>query len=100
MAITSTVAARVGLLGNPSDAFCGAAISLAIDNFAATVSLDPNEHVHIVPNEEHDLCKFSSISALQDSVAANGYYGGHRLLLVSFLVRGMGMLWWWRAMSV
>lgn len=80
--ITSTVSARVGILGNPSDGFGGAAISLACDNFFAEVTLEANEHIRIVPNEEHDLCKFNNIDQLESSVVSTGYYGGHRLLLV------------------
>ena len=36
--ITRHCPARIGLLGNPSDAYNGQCLSLAIDNFSATVS--------------------------------------------------------------
>lgn len=36
--VRSTVHARIGLLGNPSDGFGGASLSLSLSNWAATVS--------------------------------------------------------------
>ncbi len=52
--IEARVPARVGLLGNPSDGYGGKCLSLAIDNFAATVRLERTDdyHVEVVPGPD------------------------------------------------
>jgi len=75
--------ARVALLGNPSDGFHGKTIALMIRNFAAEVQLWESPELSIVPHPEHDPSSFSSLRALQETAAVQGYYGGRRLLLAT-----------------
>lgn len=56
--------ARIGLLGNPSDVYYGRTISLNIENFWASVRLEPSADLYIVPHPTHDLVQFTSLSHL------------------------------------
>jgi glucuronokinase len=78
--IKSRCPARVGLLGNPSDGFCGKTLSFALANYCAEVVLERADGIVIVPNPELDRSTFGTIEELADYTAANGYYGGVRLL--------------------
>lgn len=83
-ACSSRVYARVGLLGNPSDAFDGAAIAASVSNFSAEVSLEASgsSAVELVPNATLDPTSFPSLDDLRSSVEELGYYGGRRLAMV------------------
>ncbi|KAJ0667800.1 putative glucuronokinase [Helianthus annuus] len=75
--------ARIGLLGNPSDVYYGRTISLNIQNFWATVRLQPSSDLQILPHPTHDLVQFTSISHLVNRLENEGYYGGVRLLMAT-----------------
>ncbi|KAI7734784.1 hypothetical protein M8C21_007090 [Ambrosia artemisiifolia] len=75
--------ARIGLLGNPSDVYYGRTISLNIQNFWASVRLQPSSDLVILPHPTHDLVKFSSVSHLVNRLENVGYYGGVRLLIAT-----------------
>ena len=79
MAIEAKAHARAGFLGNPSDGYFGKTISIALENFAAHVSLDPTDELRI---EAHDgnPNSYKSVEDLVHKVGAYGYYGGERLL--------------------
>ncbi|XP_073008891.1 glucuronokinase 1-like [Typha latifolia] len=73
--------ARAGLLGNPSDVYFGKAISFLIENFWASVKLQPSRDLVIQPHPKHDLVAFDSIHQLVNRLQSEGYYGGVRLLM-------------------
>jgi len=77
--VRDTAPARVALAGNPSDGYGGRTISLAIDNYAATVTVSEADELAIVPAPQDEV-RFASVDALEEDVRANGYYGGLRLL--------------------
>jgi glucuronokinase len=79
---TERVYSRLGLLGNPSDGMRGAAIAVSLENFYATVTIEPSERIRITPHALHDACSFESLQHLCENTDAFGYHGGHRLLLV------------------
>jgi glucuronokinase len=76
--------ARVGLLGNPSDGFCGKTMSVTISNFFAEAWLVPNHDastaVKLVPHELYDPLQFHSLEHLAITAAREGYSGGIRLM--------------------
>jgi glucuronokinase len=83
--VVSRVHARIGLLGNPSDGFYGKTVSLALANFYAEVTLTPRapgSGIEFVPHPYNDKTRFASLDELAARVAAEGYYGGVRLLMV------------------
>jgi glucuronokinase len=80
--LESTVYARVGLIGNPSDGFDGAAIALSLQNFSATVTIEGSERIEFIPHPLHDPASFDNLEDLQHSISSFGYYGGLRLLMV------------------
>eukprot|EP00892_Ulva_mutabilis_P011229 jgi/Ulvmu1/8479/UM044_0012.1 len=80
---TSTVNSRVGLMGNPSDGMGGAAVAVSIQNFFATVTIEPCDKVKIVPHPRHDAMDFPSLEDLHMIAARDGYYGGRRLLMAT-----------------
>ena len=56
--INSRVYARIGLLGNPSDGFCGKTISFSLQNFFAEVHSQQDRDVllsNLVPKALHGL---------------------------------------------
>ncbi|GAQ91706.1 GHMP kinase family protein [Klebsormidium nitens] len=73
--------ARVGFLGNPSDGYFGKTISFLLQNFSATVRLEPSDTLRFVPSLEHDPQEFLSLEALAVRARTEGYYGGIRLLM-------------------
>jgi hypothetical protein len=79
---TERVYSRLGLVGNPSDGMRGAAIAVSVENFYATVTIEPSERVQIVPHVLHDASSFESLQHLCEHTGVFGYYGGHRILLV------------------
>jgi len=79
---SSTVNARVGLLGNPSDGCGGGAVAFSITNFACTVSLEPSASICFVPHPKHDRSAFDGLTQLEEHVGSKGLYGSNRLLTV------------------
>jgi glucuronokinase len=77
--VRASAPARVALAGNPSDGYGGRTLSLAISNYAATVTVAESADLEIVPAPQDEV-SFASVEALVDDVRANGYYGGLRLL--------------------
>lgn len=82
--IASEVYSRAGLLGNPSDAFGGAALAILASNYGAGVVLEAREadaeSLTLVPDPQADATSFASLGALEQRVSDHGYYGGIRLL--------------------
>jgi len=56
--------ARVGFLGNPSDAYYGNTIAIAIRNFGASVTLEPSDALVFRPHPVHDPAQFASLQHL------------------------------------
>lgn len=79
MACESTVFARAGLVGNPSDGYFGKTISISLRDFAAKVSLYESPELEIVPSAQ-DHSNYKSMGELVADVRLNGYYGGVRLM--------------------
>jgi glucuronokinase len=79
MIIESQAYARAGLLGNPSDGYFGKTISISVRNFGASISLYESPELRIEPQAQ-DLNVYKNLHALIESVEANGYYGGARLI--------------------
>ena len=80
MTIQSKAYARMGLLGNPSDGYYGRTIACAIRNFSATVTLEDNDRVVLMPHPKHDPSSFGSIDDLYTVASRDGYYGGFRVI--------------------
>jgi glucuronokinase len=66
-------------LGNPSDGFFGRALSVAVRDFSATVTLEESADLRIEPGPT-DVEVFESLDHLARAVALEGYYGGRRLI--------------------
>ena len=81
--ITKRIGARIGILGNPSDGFCGKTLSCMITNFSAEVWLEESKVVQVVPHPRLDPFSFANLQDLAATVDREGYYGGMRLLLAS-----------------
>jgi len=77
--IRSSVFARAGLIGNPSDGYNGKTITVIVKNFCAQVILYEWDHLEIVPGTS-DESYFQSIHELAQDVRLHGYYGGIRLV--------------------
>ncbi len=71
--IQSTVYARVGLAGNPSDGFYGKCLSACVQNWSATVSLESCDRIIIEPNHEMDATTFVNLAELTDHADKYGY---------------------------
>ena len=71
--------ARAGLVGNPSDGYCGRTISVIVRNLWAEVTLYEWDQVEIVSTAQ-DQSRFRSIHELVTDVKLHGYYGGIRLV--------------------
>ena len=71
--------ARAALLGNPSDGYGGATIGFALREFAAEAQIRTADRLEIVPARQ-DSNTFADYDDLLADVAANGYYGGLRLV--------------------
>ncbi len=80
--IQSTVYARVGLAGNPSDGFDGKTLSACVRNWGATIELVPHDcgYVEIIPNLEMDRLRYDSLKSLVDHTERFGHYGALRLI--------------------
>jgi len=77
--VRGTAPARAALAGNPSDAFGGATVALAVDDFAAEVVVYEWPELEILPAPE-DRMRFAGIADLVDHVGRCGYHGGLRLV--------------------
>jgi glucuronokinase len=71
--------ARAGLLGNPSDGYCGKTIALLVRNFRARVLLYPSARLEIKPSKA-DMPVFESLEDLYAVTRWRGYYGGIRII--------------------
>lgn len=71
--------ARVALLGNPSDGYGGATLAVAVQDFAAQVTVYEWPELEVLP-AAGDRCRHPSLAALVDDVRAHGYEGGLRLV--------------------
>ncbi len=71
--------ARAGLIGNPSDGYCGRTLSVVVPNFWAEVTLYEWDQVELVWGE-NDQSRFRSVDDLVRDVQLHGYYGGIRLV--------------------
>ncbi len=93
--IQHSVPARVGLLGNPSDAYGGRTLSLAIAGMTATVSVSEDDLVRITGPRPSPF-KFESISDFSRSIDRFGYGTGEQLLaatLRTFLNLAQSQKW-------
>lgn len=75
--------ARIGLMGNPSDGFCGKTISVTVENFWASVELWCSDRLQLLPHPLYDPSDFSSLADLHFVGRREGYYGGARLLMAT-----------------
>jgi len=71
--------ARAGLIGNPSDGYCGKTISVLLRNFKAEITLYESPEI-VIELDRTDISRFASLAELVDDVQNNGYYGGVRLI--------------------
>lgn len=78
--IQSSVYARVGLVGNPSDGFYGKTISACVKNWQAAVTIENDDEIVIVPNIKMDALNYDSLADLVDHADKYGYYGALRLV--------------------
>jgi len=80
--VTQKSYARIGLIGNPSDGYGGKTLSAICKNFFAEVTLTDSERLVIEPDDY----RFDSVSALQDHILSDGYYGASRLFKATISV--------------
>ena len=80
MRLTTEVHARAGLLGNPSDGYCGKTIACLVGNFKAQVTLEESDYLRLEPNPQFDPTEFENFAELAAVYGDQGYYGGLRLL--------------------
>ena len=76
--------ARVGLLGNPSDGYCGQAIAFSLCNFRARVAIESSYRFALHPGPS-DLHAFASLPQACRAFAAVGCDDGVRLLRAAIL---------------
>ena len=78
----SSVYARVGLAGNPSDGFNGKCLSACVRNWSASVFIKPSGESGVViePNNNMDMLSYKSIDAMLEHISAFGHYGALRLI--------------------
>lgn len=74
--LRSRVCARASLLGNPSDGYGGAVLSLSLAQFAAEVILTPGDSLRFQPNPIGDRLDFEDIETFVSYVGGHGYRGG------------------------
>lgn len=79
MHVETTIHARAGLLGNPSDGYFGKTISCLIENFSAHVTMEESARIRLLPHPHCDPTVFDSLDKLH-ATYSKGYYGGMRLL--------------------
>ena len=72
--------ARVGLLGNPSDGYRGRVLAFALEDFAATVRLEPAPDIQIATHGAPDL-EVANWSALTTEIEARGLDGATALIV-------------------
>jgi len=78
--------ARAGLLGNPSDGYFGRALSVALGNFRATVTLEESAELRIRSSPDRGVGVpatvgvYASLDDLIDSVKRHGYQGSGKLV--------------------
>jgi glucuronokinase len=72
--------ARLGLMGNPGDAFGGAALSVTIQDLWAEVTLEPSSRI-IIKEPEIEISNWASLDDFQRHIRDRGYYGGRRLMI-------------------
>ncbi|MFA7244306.1 MAG: hypothetical protein WC080_03415 [Patescibacteria group bacterium] len=77
--IKTSVFARIGFLGNPSDGFGGKTISLPLKNFQAETLVWQSPTFKLLSNSE-DQDEYEHVGDMARYVRANGYYGGIRLV--------------------
>lgn len=82
MKTVTWVPARAGLCGNPSDAYFGRTISLALGNFGASITIETADRIILEPSRR-DHSVFSNLDELLEEVRYAGYYGGLRLVKAS-----------------
>lgn len=79
--IVSSVPARVGLLGNPSDGYGGRTMALAVGTFEATVELEPIEGPGVeIALGSADRPVWTGVDDLVDRIDRFGYGTGTQLL--------------------
>lgn len=78
--VRSTVHARASLLGNPSDGYGGAVLSVSLAQYAAQVILTPGDSLRFQPNPIGDRLDFEDVKAFVSHVDGHGYRGGIPLL--------------------
>jgi glucuronokinase len=74
--LRSRVCARASLLGNPSDGYGGAVLSLSLAQFAAEVILTPGDSLRFQPNPIGDRLDFEDVETFVSYVGGHGYRGG------------------------
>eukprot|EP00123_Amoebidium_parasiticum_P016157 comp23312_c2_seq2/m.38315 comp23312_c2_seq2/g.38315 ORF comp23312_c2_seq2/g.38315 comp23312_c2_seq2/m.38315 type:complete len:410 (-) comp23312_c2_seq2:157-1386(-) len=78
--ITHRAYARVGLMGNPSDGFNGATISVSVKNYWAEATIRESERLELVRHPLNDPTEFGSLGDLATISQREGYQGGLRLM--------------------
>ncbi|XP_075460392.1 uncharacterized protein LOC142497036 isoform X2 [Ascaphus truei] len=79
-AITCRAYARIGIIGNPSDGYCGKTISMTIANFWADVTIAESKNLVLGQHPLNDPTEFGSLLDLYYISRKEGYLGGLRLL--------------------
>jgi len=72
--------ARLGLMGNPGDAFGGAALSVTIQDLWAEVTLEPSSRI-VIKEPAIEISNWASLDDFQKHIRDRGYYGGRRLMI-------------------
>jgi len=71
---------RVGLMGNPGDAFGGAAVALTLSDLWAEATLSPSDRLRFIePGIE--VSDWESLHDFHQHIQDRGYYGGRRLMI-------------------
>jgi len=83
MIIHTTVNARAGLLGNPSDMYGGKVISFLIADLSASVRLWESPQLTFRQHPEFDQAEFGDLDDFVTSVIRHGYYGMQRVLFAT-----------------
>ena len=79
MHVESEAYARAGLMGNPSDAYFGKALSVSISNFKARVQLDEGTGI-VVHDHTGASWSYGNVADLKNRVADNGHPQAPRLM--------------------
>ncbi len=83
MIIHTTVNARAGLLGNPSDIYGGKVISFLIADLFASVRLWESPQLSFRMHPEYDRMEFDDLEDFVTAVSRHGYYGMQRVLFAT-----------------